>query len=77
MPGPQVYASYPFTVCIAGRGLDPSAAARGLAALQASAKGMRRGRDLSLPGRVRQPRGVEDAAPYQFIFPINGGTLYV
>ena len=34
---------HPFSNCIVGRGLDPSAAARGLAALQAPAKGMRRG----------------------------------
>ena len=33
MPGPEVYAECPFMGRLAGRGLDPSAAARGLAAL--------------------------------------------
>ena len=33
MPGPEVYAGCPFMGRFAGRGLDPSAAARGLAAL--------------------------------------------
>ena len=59
MPGPQLCRCNPFRGRLVGRGLDPSAAARGLAALQAPANGECRGRNSSLP------RGVGDAAPYR------------
>ena len=52
MPGPEVYAGCPFMGRLAGRGLDPSAAARGLAALRISRNRLRRG-------------GVGDAALYR------------
>ena len=42
MPGPEVYAECPFMGRLAGRGLDPSAAARGLAALRISRNRLRR-----------------------------------
>ena len=43
MPGPEVYAECPFMGRLAGRGLDPSAAARGLAALRISRNRLHRG----------------------------------
>ena len=53
MPDPQLCRCNPFRGRFVGRGLDPSAAARGLAALQTSVC------VSSLP------RGVGDAAPYR------------
>ena len=43
MPGLEVYAECPFMGRLAGRGLDPSAAARGLAALRISRNRLHRG----------------------------------
>ena len=43
MPGPEVYAGCPFMGRFAGRGLAPSAAARGLAALRISRNRLHRG----------------------------------
>ena len=43
MPDPEVYAGCPFMGRFAGRGLDPSAAARGLAALRISRNRLHRG----------------------------------
>ena len=57
MPGPQPADCIPLTVRIVGRGLDPSAAARGLAAL--------------LSANICRPAGCRETAPIILRKPYN------
>ena len=55
MPGPRPADCIPLTVRIVGRGLDPSAAARGLAALQAHRSPVARYDSYPQPGGINPP----------------------
>ena len=67
MPARRFPLVAPFTVCFAERGLDPAAAARGLAALQTPGNGVCRGGIYPSRDVCGSLRGVEDAAPYNLV----------
>ena len=72
MPGPQPADCIPLTVRIVGRGLDPSAAARGLAALQSPERRRHAGRRGRRPLQSA-PLPTRCAAPYKVRRAVGAG----